>query len=186
MDHHSDKHRPLDWIIGVRVRVKTSFGEEIEGEVYTYDNITNCVVLQDSSVASKKSFRILKTSFIKELYALQSSPSSVIPLDDLPPVNIVRIRNREEAALSSMRQKLGIGVTAEAQEIFNALSKTLPCRWDNKEIVVFDDIRISSPYRLENCTGGTQASLERVQKVLEGEKRRLMKQNPKQKSGKPL
>jgi len=162
-----------EWIIGYRVKIKTSLGEEIEGKIFSYDTITNCVVLQDSLPGTQKShFRIIKASFIKEVQALsvQSSPADVI---DLPPVNINKIRAREEVNTSLARQRLGVGVSSEAQEIFNALSKTLPCRWENNEIVVFDDIRITSPYQKENVSGGTAASIARIQKVLEGEKTRI-------------
>jgi hypothetical protein len=35
----------MEWVIGVRVRLKTSFGDEIEGEIFSFDGTTNCVVL---------------------------------------------------------------------------------------------------------------------------------------------
>lgn len=66
-----------------------------------------------------------------------------------------------------------MGVTPEAQSLFDALSKTLPVRWDKTTIVVMNDVRVSSPYHPESVSGGTPAANERVRKVVEFEKKRL-------------
>ncbi|KAK4373205.1 hypothetical protein RND71_008589 [Anisodus tanguticus] len=74
-------------------------------------------------------------------------------------------------------ERFGIGVTAEAQNIFDALSKTLPVRWDKTVIVVMNEVRVSSPYLPESVVGGTPAANERVRKVLELERKRLQSRN---------
>jgi len=94
----------------------------------------------------------------------------------LPPINMSRVRAREEHALKIAYQdasRIGVGVTTQAQEIFNALSKTLPCRWHGDAIMVFEDIRIANPYTMNSITGSDEAALNRVKKVLEGERRKL-------------
>lgn len=68
-----------------------------------------------------------------------------------------------------------MGVTQEAQDIFDALARTLPCVWDGKAIQVMDEVRISPPY--DKCEPATEAAdpraVERVQKVLAHEKSKL-------------
>jgi len=55
------------------------------------------------------------------------------------------------------------------------LAKTLPCKWRQDAIVVFDEIVIANPYGPENISGENSTMLDRVKKVLEGERRRLNK-----------
>ncbi|CAO3612275.1 unnamed protein product [Cunninghamella echinulata] len=163
--------------------------------MYTYDCITNCIAL-DCSTGSRHSrkslsFRILKIPHIKEILSVTSDEASA-PLQDpavahtnkltsyLPVnhVHIDRIVAREAETVRGVRQqmaKLGVGVTREAQDIFDALAKTLPCRWAGDKIIVLDEVMISSPYDVDNCKANdsSEASLARVKKVLEGERRRL-------------
>uniref|UniRef100_M8BN98 AD domain-containing protein n=1 Tax=Aegilops tauschii TaxID=37682 RepID=M8BN98_AEGTA len=62
-------------------------------------------------------------------------------------------------------ERIGVGVTPEAQRLFDALSKTLPVHWDKTDIVVMKEVRVCSPYLPENVSGGTSAANERVKKV---------------------
>ncbi|EMS61608.1 hypothetical protein TRIUR3_24873 [Triticum urartu] len=69
-------------------------------------------------------------------------------------------------------ERIGVGVTPEAQRLFDALSKTLPVHWDKTDIVVMKEVRVCSPYLPENVSGGTSAANERVKKVLDFERKR--------------
>ncbi|KAG9156464.1 hypothetical protein Leryth_019976 [Lithospermum erythrorhizon] len=77
-------------------------------------------------------------------------------------------------------ERIGVGVTSEAQSIFDALSKTLPVRWDKTVIVVMNEVRVTSPYLPESVKGGTAPANERVRKVLELERKRLQLRNTTQ------
>ncbi|CAG8535321.1 6993_t:CDS:2 [Ambispora gerdemannii] len=140
----------------------------------------------------KYDFRILKISFLKEVIQLPMNGQSTTSNDATntttsvfattsPSVSYVqmeRVQAREIQAYRETQQflaRIGVGVTVEAQEIFDALSKTLPVRWVEEKIVVLDEVIINPPYDLENCKAGSSASgsLARVRKVLEGEKKRL-------------
>ena len=63
-------------------------------------------------------------------------------------------------------------MTEEAQEIFDCLSKTMPCTWDGTSIRVYR-VSIRSPYTANDCSGSDENELSRVKKVLDGERLKL-------------
>ncbi|KAG0089498.1 hypothetical protein BGZ92_004691 [Podila epicladia] len=93
-------------------------------------------------------------------------------------IQLDKIQQREQQAIRDAQvaaARIGVGVSSSAQDIFDALSKTLPCRWAKDSIVVMDEVIIAPPYEPENCKANASASytLARVKKVLEGERFRL-------------
>ena len=72
---------------------------------------------------------------------------------------------------TTQTDNIGENVTEEAQEIFDALARTLPCRWKNQEIIVLDEISIPPPYTTP--AGGDELFRERIKNVLVHERRRL-------------
>lgn len=72
--------------------------------------------------------------------------------------------------------KVGEGVTKEAQSIFDSLSRTLPCVWSGKAILVMESVLVMPPYTVESVSavgGGGDAALERIKRVLAAERQRL-------------
>jgi protein LSM12 len=95
------------------------------------------------------------------------SPFSLSPLQNLPELDAARSGKRLEDALrdaAAAAARIGVGVSKEAQALFDALSKTYPCFWRDKSIVVMEDVVVSEPYT--DCTGGSTAANERVRMVL--------------------
>ena len=74
-------------------------------------------------------------------------------------------------SMTMQTDNIGENVTEEAQEIFDALARTLPCRWKNQEIIVLDEISIPPPYTTP--AGGDELFRERIKNVLVHERRRL-------------
>ncbi|EPS37544.1 hypothetical protein H072_8754 [Dactylellina haptotyla CBS 200.50] len=191
----------LDWVIGTRVKVTTVLDDTIEGLIFSYDTIANCVTLLTGPNAvipypknAPVNVRILKIPFLKDVVVLapskppQNSSTSKGPFSaaepQIRPINLQAMRNREQAALKLEYEKMlghGVGVSEEGQAIYTALSKTMPCRWQGKHIIVLDTVIIQEPYTVEKCSSpqGNENALARVKKVLEGERKRL---NPVQRS----
>ncbi|KAK9935542.1 hypothetical protein M0R45_022642 [Rubus argutus] len=164
--------------VGCFVSIKTTLGDDFQGQVITYDRPSNIVILHILSLGSKggpkRNIRLLKASYIKELSYLGQAED---PLDVKNCyLDLNSLRAREELAIRQAEaecERIGVGVTSQAQNIFDALSKTLPVRWDKTVIVVMNEVRVSSPYLPESVSGGTPAANDRVKKVLELERRRL-------------
>ncbi|KAM3586197.1 hypothetical protein VKS41_002725 [Umbelopsis sp. WA50703] len=185
-------NKRLDTFIDCEIKIKTVDDEEISGKLFTVDTTTGCLALNCQNSASNSSsnaFRIIKISHIKELISAHPKKQDDAKTDSIETafsqancaprkVYIDQIKQREAEAIklaSQQAARTGVGVTKEAQAIFDALSKTLPCRWAKDTIVVMDEIIITPPYNEENCkaNASSAAPLARVKKVLEGEKRRL-------------
>ncbi|OAY61541.1 protein LSM12 homolog [Manihot esculenta] len=164
-----------DFAVGCLLSIKTTLGDEFDGQVITFDRPSNILVLQEGSKPGpRRNIRFLKANYIKEFSFLGQSDD---PLDVKKCyIDLHSLQAREELALRQAEaeaERIGVGVTAEAQSIFDALSKTLPVRWDKTVIVVMNEVRVSSPYLPDCVSGGTPAANERVKKVLEFERKRL-------------
>jgi hypothetical protein len=101
----------------------------------------------EGSTQYHKDFTIVKGSFVSDVQVIGDPKQTASEHDELIPiVDADRTKLREDRAVRNARLealKIGEGVTEEAQIIFNALSKTLPCRWNGKSIVVLEEVRMT-------------------------------------------
>ncbi|KAK4263311.1 hypothetical protein QN277_028743 [Acacia crassicarpa] len=164
-----------DLAVGCLLSIKTTFGDEFEAQVITFDRSSDILVLQESSKPGPhRNIRMLKVNYVKDFTYLGQAEDPLDPKNCF--LDLSSLQAREEVAIRQAEadaERIGVGVTSEAQSIFDALSKTLPVRWDKTVIVVMNEVRVSSPYLPESVSGGTPAARERVKKVLELERKRL-------------
>ncbi|TKY86739.1 hypothetical protein EX895_004379 [Sporisorium graminicola] len=158
-------------------------------------------------------FTIVKVSEIKKIEFEQPSEStngataagSKSQADDLTPIYPVSLKAAQLREADAVKQSLtkvartGKDVSQLGQQIFDALSKTLPCRWHESHIIVMEEVVISGPGydpTSTNVPGYTQEQLQsfidgtnkgpvpdgaqskanswhRVTKVLQGERRKM-------------
>lgn len=152
----------------------------VRGTVVASDAVTATLLLQSPGAHNGVATIIfIRTAFISEILSSEPPPPGS-PVDTtLPPVDLDRCRKREERALLQAEadaSRVGEGVTKGAQAIFDALSKTMPCRWQGKTVVVLEEIFVEEPYTPGAARSSSmehQATLLRVQKVLTAERQRL-------------
>ncbi|GAA0163738.1 hypothetical protein LIER_39650 [Lithospermum erythrorhizon] len=179
----SAENRSEEFAVGCLLSIKTTFGEQFQAQIITFDRPSNLLIQEGiKSVAGpKRNIRLLKANYIKEFTFLGQGDD---PLDITKCfVDLNALQAREESAIRQAEmdaERIGVGVTSEAQSIYDALSKTLPVRWDKSVIVVMNEVRVASPYLPESVKGGTAAANERVRKVLELERKRLQSRNTSQ------
>lgn len=140
---------------------------------------------QSATSNSPLDYRVIKTSFIKDVVVLdkpkalsnkggnnsQKAFSNLEP--SIGPVSMEAATKREQAAVKKakeLRFTRGVGVTREGQMVFDAIYKTLPCRWHEKSIIVFDEVRVDPPYTAEACKADSpnSSALELVKKIVQG------------------
>ncbi|KAI3976317.1 hypothetical protein MKX01_021859 [Papaver californicum] len=142
--------------IGWLLSIKTTLGDEFEGQIITFDKASNILILQEE-------------------FTLLGQGEDPLDISKCY-VDLNSVQAKEESAIRQAEveaERIGVGVSNEAQIIFDALSKTLPVRWDKIAIVVMNEVRMSSPYLPENVSGGTPAANERVKKVLDLQRKKL-------------
>lgn len=159
----------------------------LEGTLFTACPITNLVAINvsppspaaDAKQAQSGDYHVVPVSRIQSFQILSlpsstsSEPSSFT--DAQPTIQALdprALKAREAKAIGEAHDRearRGKGVTREAQDIFDAFSRTMPARWNGSNIIVADAVTISSPYRVDDCrplVEGDTAALARVRKVV--------------------
>jgi len=80
-----------------------------------------------------------------------------------------RVRNAIEQK-KILVSALQSGVSPEGQKLYMAISKTISnqVNWSGPNIVVFNDVTITPPYKLENVTGSPESrQLAYVKKIVD-------------------
>ncbi|CAD6896905.1 unnamed protein product [Tilletia controversa] len=146
----------------------------------------------EDGMVRRTGFRLIKIREVKKVEVVPSSSVSAgtngapTPNDGaragagpdrlttLHALNVAALDARANAAIRDAHTRAGrrgVGVSTQAQGIFDALSKTLPCRWHGAHIIVLDEVVIA-----QNTVRAKAASWQRVVKVLEGERAKILRQ----------
>lgn len=142
------------WVVGNAVRLRTTLNDEISGVIFAFEQHSGMLMLKEKgSHNGVANIRLLNVACVAETISDQPAEG---PVDsELPVVDLERGRKREEKALKQAEadyDRVGVGVSKEAQAIFEALHKTLPCKWRKKTIIVLDEVLVPEPYTVSSCT----------------------------------
>jgi len=178
----------LNGAIGARIRLITNapFLPTLEGSLFTVCPFTNLLAIATSPPNTVH--HILPISAIQNFTILSPAPSSGPPTGVTPtisPNQTAALLSRAEAAVARLKEaaaRKNPSASKEAQDIFDAISRTLPTKWAGTSIVVNETVLIASPYRAENCKAGPgqqPGALARVKMVLENERKKLAEKSNK-------
>ncbi|KAF3394792.1 hypothetical protein DPV78_008492 [Talaromyces pinophilus] len=183
----------LSKAIGARIRITTVAPNTstIEGTLFTACPITNLVAINTStqtpptptSLNPSGDYHIIPASRIQSFQVISPAPTVVDGAPALQALETRALKAREASAVAKLQEaeaRRGKGVTREAQDIFDAFSRTMPARWDGTSIIVADAVVIAKPYRVDDCRAliaNDSAALTRVRKVLEMERKKIELRN---------
>jgi hypothetical protein len=159
----------------VRIQVAAPFQRVVEGSIFTVSAPLNILAVIEH--ASKTTPNSVPTHVLLPISGIQSftitSTNSQTGAEIKPQMlDQVQLTNRLDSTVARLKAeeaRKGKGVSKEAQDIFDALSRTLPTRWDGKNIIVSDAVMILPPYKPDDCkvgAGASAATLPRVKKVV--------------------
>ena len=84
---------------------------------------------------------------------------------------------RAMAVAADKRRFINPNASENAQDLFDALAKTLPCDWNGLTIVAGvvgqNEVIVTPPYTPEAAKGNDAQSLAHVRKVLAGERAKI-------------
>ncbi|CAG7920300.1 unnamed protein product [Penicillium olsonii] len=190
----------LSGAIGARVRITTAQPTQsiLEGTLFTACPITNLVAINtvpasnpsDAKQAQTGNYHVIPISRIQQFQLIALAPpsnSNSSSFTDAQPtiqaLDTRALKAREAKAIGEAfdrEARRGKGVTREAQELFDAFSRTMPARWNGNNIIVADAVTIAAPYQVDDCrpiVEGDTAALARVRKVLEMERKKIELRN---------
>jgi len=186
--------------VGARVKVTTALNHVLEGTLYAADPKLNLLAvdtarrsvtgaegspLAAAGVNQTADIHIVAIGQISSFTVLShaargddSTASSDNAYPPTGPVNPKAAKTRLDAEVRKLQEqesRRGKGVGKEAQDVFDALVKTLPTRWHETSIIVLDSVRIDKPYRVEDCKASAKdlSTLNRVKLILDIERKRL-------------
>lgn len=133
----------------------------------------------DAKQAQTGDYHVIPISRIQQFQLLSlaapSNSHSASFTDAQPTIQALdtrALKAREAKAIGEAydrEARRGKGVTREAQDLFDAFSRTMPARWNGHNIIVADAVTIAAPYRVDDCrpiVEGDTAALARVRKVV--------------------
>ncbi|KAF2640061.1 hypothetical protein P280DRAFT_469774 [Massarina eburnea CBS 473.64] len=175
--------------VGARIKITCApHNNVLEGTLFTTCNITNAIAINTAPAPPNPSaslsnqpgdYHIIPFAHILSFEligagerAADSGPGFDGALPSISKVDLDAIRAREEQTIREMKKKdaqKGKGVSKEAQEIFDAISRTLPTRWADAHIVVNDAVLVLPPYTVDSikAPAGKEQSVAMVRKIME-------------------
>ncbi|XP_026877637.2 protein LSM12 homolog B [Electrophorus electricus] len=172
--------------IGSHVSCLTCLGQRLQGEVIAFDYQTKMLTLKCTPSSGKPNLSdvvLVNLAYVSDVDVITDCTGTPPPLASL---NFNKLTNRARAEKEdklSQAYAISAGVSPEGQQLFQTIHKTIKeCKWQEKNIVVMDDVVITPPYRVDNCRGKEGSALGHVRKIVEKHLRDLESQKSVQRA----
>ncbi|KAI8895877.1 anticodon-binding domain-containing protein [Globomyces pollinis-pini] len=145
----------------------------LSGIVFCLDPVAGVVLLQ---LPDSLDISLIRLSALVDC-RISQKPFNCTPisLKHEPSLISNRIKDAVKKQLE-LNMKIGVGVSNEAQMLFNELTKTMSVKWKDTSIIVMESVMINEPYTSRVCQllkKGDTAALERVKKVVDAVRHKL-------------
>ncbi|XP_047232090.1 protein LSM12 homolog A isoform X2 [Girardinichthys multiradiatus] len=155
--------------VGSHVSCLTCLGQQLQGEVVAFDYQSKMLTLKCASSSGKPNLNdviLINLAYVSDVDIIHDRTETPPPLASL---NVSKLANRartEKEDKLSQAYAISAGVSVEGQQLFQTIHKTIKdCKWQEKNIIVMDDVVISPPYQVENCRGKEGSALSHVRKI---------------------
>ncbi|XP_073428888.1 protein LSM12 [Dendrobates tinctorius] len=157
--------------VGSQVSCRTCQETRLQGEVVAFDYQSKMLALKCPSTSGKPNHAdilLLNLQYVSDVEVLNDRTQTPLPLASL---NIGKLASRarlEKEEKMSQAYAISAGVSVDGQQLFQTIHKTIKdCKWQEKNIVVMEEVVISPPYQVENCKGKEGSALSHVRKIVE-------------------
>ncbi|XDV13514.1 hypothetical protein PO909_001901 [Leuciscus waleckii] len=111
---------------------------------------------------------LVNLAYVSEVDIISDRAETPPPLATLNFSKLVNRARAEKEDKLSQAYAISAGVSVEGQLLFQTIHKTIKdCKWQEKNILVMDDVVISPPYQVDNCKGKEGSALSHVRKIVE-------------------
>ncbi|CRH01016.1 lsm12, putative [Plasmodium relictum] len=153
---------------GHTIVTRTSDGHTFEGELYCYDTSSNFIIIKEDNRNGTANFYIIRTNIITDVETKRRVKNIYDPLPIIDKNIVEKIERKAILNFEKNKSRIGIGVTQEAQDLFDFIWKTHPdCVWNSKDILVLNgEVSIKPPYGPDNCIAKNEKLKERFTTVI--------------------
>ncbi|XP_068120426.1 protein LSM12 [Hyperolius riggenbachi] len=157
--------------VGSHIACQTCENARLQGEVVAFDYQSKMLALKcppSSGKSNHADILLLNLQYVSKIDVLTERTQTPPPLASL---NISKLASRarlEKEEKMSQAYAISAGVSVDGQQLFQTIHKTIKdCKWQEKNIVVMDEVVISPPYQVENCKGKEGSALSHVRKIVD-------------------
>uniref|UniRef100_A0A2K5ZUM3 LSM12 homolog n=1 Tax=Mandrillus leucophaeus TaxID=9568 RepID=A0A2K5ZUM3_MANLE len=155
--------------VGSQVSCRTCQEQRLQGEVVAFDYQSKMLALKCPSSSGKPNHAdilLINLQYVSEVEIINDRTETPPPLASLNVSKLASKARTEKEEKLSQAYAISAGVSLEGQQLFQTIHKTIKdCKWQEKNIVVMEEVVITPPYQVENCKGKEGSALSHVRKI---------------------